>query len=155
MTHVTGVASFPNYSAVLPPPLPPAPPHPLTPPLLSPPLSPRVRHPCVVAQWYTTDTTATRSTQTASVVLAKDAKQLHCNCSRQQYWSSSCARAPCEIVCLLVGCLTSQQHASVSQGRICSILRGATLRWNLRIKLSIRPSHNILTPRQPVPAPTL
>ena len=23
-------------------------------------------------------------------------------------------------VCLLVGCLTSQQHASVSQGRICS-----------------------------------
>ena len=25
-----------------------------------------------------------------------------------------------EIVCLFVGCLTSQQHASVSQGRICS-----------------------------------
>ena len=25
-----------------------------------------------------------------------------------------------ERVCLLVGCLTSQQHASVSQGRICS-----------------------------------
>ena len=25
-----------------------------------------------------------------------------------------------EIVCLLVGCLTSQQQASVSQGRICS-----------------------------------
>ena len=24
------------------------------------------------------------------------------------------------VVCLLVGCLTSQQHASVSQGRICS-----------------------------------
>ena len=24
------------------------------------------------------------------------------------------------LVCLLVGCLTSQQHASVSQGRICS-----------------------------------
>ena len=24
------------------------------------------------------------------------------------------------IVCLFVGCLTSQQHASVSQGRICS-----------------------------------
>ena len=32
-------------------------------------------------------------------------------------------------VCLLVGCLTSQQHASVSQGRICSDnLRAATLR---------------------------
>ena len=31
--------------------------------------------------------------------------------------------APCRFevfVCLLVGCLTSQQHASVSQGRICS-----------------------------------
>ena len=25
-----------------------------------------------------------------------------------------------KFVCLLVGCLTSQQHASVSQGRICS-----------------------------------
>ena len=24
------------------------------------------------------------------------------------------------VVCLLVGCLTSQQHASVSQGRICT-----------------------------------
>ena len=27
---------------------------------------------------------------------------------------------PREVCCLLVGCLTSQQHASVSQGRICS-----------------------------------
>ena len=26
----------------------------------------------------------------------------------------------CFLVCLFVGCLTSQQHASVSQGRICS-----------------------------------
>ena len=31
-------------------------------------------------------------------------------------------------VCLMVGCLTSQQHASVSQGRICSIFHAATLR---------------------------
>ena len=31
-------------------------------------------------------------------------------------------------VCLLVGCLSSQQQASVSQGRICTILRAATLR---------------------------
>ena len=30
--------------------------------------------------------------------------------------------------CLLVGCLMSQQHASVSQGRICTILHAATLR---------------------------
>ena len=29
---------------------------------------------------------------------------------------------------LFVGYLTSQQHASVSQGRICSVLRAATLR---------------------------
>ena len=34
----------------------------------------------------------------------------------------------CRLVCWLVGCFTSQQHASVSQGRICSILRAATLR---------------------------
>ena len=33
-----------------------------------------------------------------------------------------------EEVCLFNGCITSQQHASVSQGRICSILRAATLR---------------------------
>ena len=33
------------------------------------------------------------------------------------------------IDCLLVACLTSQQHASVSQGRICSDnFRAATLR---------------------------
>ena len=35
---------------------------------------------------------------------------------------SAPARCKCSsgLVCLLVGCLTSQQHASVSQGRICS-----------------------------------
>ena len=34
------------------------------------------------------------------------------------------------IVCLFVGCLTSQQQASVSQGRLCTekFLRAATLR---------------------------
>ena len=31
-----------------------------------------------------------------------------------------CGRMPTTSVCLLVGCLTSQQQASVSQGRICS-----------------------------------
>ena len=45
-------------------------------------------------------------------------------------WAQSCARhrelITCNMPratyynCLLVGCLTSQQHASVSQGRICS-----------------------------------
>ena len=36
--------------------------------------------------------------------------------SRPQGWNVSSL----ELVCLLVGCLTSQQQASVSQGRICS-----------------------------------
>ena len=31
------------------------------------------------------------------------------------------------MICLLVGFFNSQQHASVSQGRICSIVRAATL----------------------------
>ena len=35
------------------------------------------------------------------------------------YLVYSSVTEPQEIVCLLVGCLTSQQHASVSQGRIC------------------------------------
>ena len=55
---------------------------------------------------------------------------------------------------LFVGCLTSQQHASVSQGGIysdnwtcCHIER-----QKLQIKLSTSPSHSILTPGQPVPA---
>ena len=60
------------------------------------------------------------------------------------------------IVCLFVCCLTSQQHASVSQGRICSDnLGAATLRQKLQIKLSISPSHSILTSGLPVPALTL
>ena len=37
--------------------------------------------------------------------------------SRRSEWYK---RTDCLFVCLLVGCLTSQQHASVSQGRICS-----------------------------------
>ena len=46
---------------------------------------------------------------------------------------------------------TSQQHASVSQGRICSDnLRAATLRQKLQTKLSTSPSHSILTPGRPV-----
>ena len=57
---------------------------------------------------------------------------------------------------LLVGCLTSQQHASVSQGRICSHnFTCSTLRKKLQIQLSISPSHSILTPDRPVPALTL
>ena len=35
-------------------------------------------------------------------------------------WHEWTAQLLCLTVCLLVGCLTSQQQASVSQGRICS-----------------------------------
>ena len=58
--------------------------------------------------------------------------------------------------CLLVSCLTSQQHASASQGGSAqTIIRAATLKWKLQIKLSASPCHSILTPSQPVPALTL
>ena len=59
-------------------------------------------------------------------------------------------------VCLLVGCLTSQQHASVSQGRICS--RQFTCchtEIEAADQTSTSPSHSILTPGRPVPALTL
>ena len=56
---------------------------------------------------------------------------------------------------LFVGVFTSQQHASASQGRICSDCIAAVLRLKLQIKLSISPSHSVLTPGQPVPALTL
>ena len=40
-------------------------------------------------------------------------------------------------------------------GSAQTILRAATLRWKLQIKLSISPSDSILTPGRPVPALTL
>ena len=74
---------------------------------------------------------------------------------------------------LFVGCLVSQQHARVSQGWIYTdnftcchsemqaaddrvgstqtILRAATPRYKLQMKLSTSPSHSILPPGQPVP----
>ena len=59
-------------------------------------------------------------------------------------------------VCLLVGCLTSQQHASISQGRICSddFMRCHT-ETEVADQLSTSPSHSILTPGRPVPALTM
>ena len=54
------------------------------------------------------------------------------------------AECPSFVFCF-VGCLTSQQHASVSQGFAQTAVRAATLRW---IKHSISPSHSMLTPRQ-------
>ena len=51
-------------------------------------------------------------------------------------------------VCLLVACLTSQQHSSVSQGRICS--DSCTC-----CHTETEPSHSMLTPGRPVSALTL
>ena len=57
---------------------------------------------------------------------------------------------------LFLGCLTSQQHAVyLRDGSAQTSLRSATLRHNLQTKLSISPSHNILTMGRPVPALTL
>ena len=54
--------------------------------------------------------------------------------------------------CLLVGCLTSQQHAGyLRDGSAQTIVRAATLRQKLQVKLSTSPSHSILTPGRPVP----
>ena len=60
----------------------------------------------------------------------------------------------CRIACLLVGCLMSQQHASVSTDGSAQTSFPATPRQKLRIKRSTSPSHSILTPSRPVPALT-
>ena len=66
--------------------------------------------------------------------------------------SSHCSNCCFAIVC----CLTSQQHrVYLRDGSAQTILRAATLRQKLKTKLSISPSHSILTPGQPVPALTL
>ena len=60
-------------------------------------------------------------------------------------------------VCVLVGCLTSQQHAAVSQGQICSD-KCTCCHTEIEvalITLDLSPSQSILTPCQPVPALTL
>ena len=59
-------------------------------------------------------------------------------------------------VCLLVGCLTSQQRANVSQGRICSD-KFTCCHTEIEVadQLSTSPSHSIPTPGRPVPALTL
>ena len=59
-------------------------------------------------------------------------------------------------VCLLVGCLTSQQHASVSLGWDCSDnFTCCHTEKEVADQTFISPSHSILTPDQPVPALTL
>ena len=77
------------------------------------------------------------------------------------------------VECLLVGCLTSQQHAGVSQGRICCCrteieVADQTFYNNNKKEQqqnthththththTTSPSHSILTPDRPVPALTL
>ena len=54
------------------------------------------------------------------------------------------------LVCWLVGCLTSKQHASVSQGRIYS---DDCTRYHTEIEVADQTFH--LTPGRPVPALTL
>ena len=54
--------------------------------------------------------------------------------------SNAVSKLPLSAQYLLVGCLTSQQHASVSQERFAqTILRPATLKRKLQIKFSISP----------------
>ena len=63
---------------------------------------------------------------------------------------------PLGIVCLLVGCLTSQQQASVSQGRICTDnFTCCHTEIDVADQTFSSPSHSILTPGRPVPVLTL
>ena len=49
----------------------------------------------------------------------------------------------------------SNMTVYLRDGSAQRILRAATLRWKLQDKLSISPSHSILTADQPVPVPIL
>ena len=86
-------------------------------------------------------------------------KFLHQLCKSKMWKTCMCSyyELPWNTVSLLVGCLTSQQHASVSQGRICS---DNFMCCHTEIEVadqtfSVSPSHSILTPGWPVPALTL
>ena len=59
------------------------------------------------------------------------------------------------LVCLFVGCLPSNMQVYLRDGSAKTIVRAATLRQKLQIKLSISPSHSILTLGRPVPMLTL
>ena len=70
-------------------------------------------------------------------------------------------RGRCVVVCwlgeggvlLCAVCLTSQQH--MSQARACKDNRTCCHTDKLQSKLTLSPSHSLLTPGQPVPAVTL
>ena len=59
------------------------------------------------------------------------------------------------LFCLLVAYRPSNMRVYLRDGSAHTILRAATLRQKLQIKLSISPSHSILTPGRPVPVLTL
>ena len=58
-------------------------------------------------------------------------------------------------VCLLVALRLSNMLVYLSDGSTQTIVRAATLRQNLQVKLSTSPSHSILTPGRLVPTLTL
>ena len=67
-----------------------------------------------------------------------------------------CEVGESQFVCLFVCCLTSQQQASVSQGRICTgNFTCCHTEIEVADQLSTSPSHSILTPGWPVPVLTL
>ena len=84
-------------------------------------------------------------------IIDTDYKPMKKSCGRRVGWGGGGGG----MACLLVGCLTSQQHVSVSQERICEDNFTCCHTQKLQTKLSISPSHSILTPCQPVPALTL
>ena len=58
--------------------------------------------------------------------------------------------------CWLVGCLPSQQHASASQGRVCSDnCTCCHTDKKLQIKLTVSPGQTMLTPGRLIPVLTL
>ena len=63
------------------------------------------------------------------------------------------------IVNIIVACLlvkrTSNMLVHLRDGSAKTSVRAATLKKMLQVKLSILPSHGVLTPGQPVPALTL
>ena len=75
----------------------------------------------VLSVWQTWDTSsshtasAAASSQTTSMAAAQSNRK-----AALQVGTASASSCVDNVVCLLVGCLTSQQHAGVSQGWICS-----------------------------------
>ena len=72
-----------------------------------------------------------------------------------QYTDTGSTANPCRFCCLMTAQRPSNMPVCLRDGSAPTILRAATLRRKMQTKLSISPSHSILTPGQPVPALTL